>query len=298
MIDISKLRISHKIERGLLRRARGVTPLSGVGAEGGGIATASRCSNNACVSLPLRATLPGAGLIIMRPPCKVNTRVLRRVGSAFECLQRVRSGFLVSASPALRADTLLPESWIQLRELVLSPSMSLPSLWAWCQKWVCSFVRAKTMGRVQCSGLWRGPELVYDSARCPSWNGGSLPLCSSDGLSLVALVMMWRRAGGAGSGGAHVLAGPSCLFYWGKGGATGSDRCKAADPGLLFGVGCSLDDMRIGARRCRVHLGLLTQTRTVGPLANECGIPRTWALAATVSRAPGKVVWDAKDNTF
>jgi len=87
--------------------------------------------------------------------------------------------FSFLASPALRADTLLPESWIQPRELVLSPSTSLPSPWAWCQKWVCSFAWAKQKGRVHCGCLWRGPERVYDSACLPSWNGRRSVLRSS-----------------------------------------------------------------------------------------------------------------------
>ena len=91
--------------------------------------------------------------------------------------------------------------------------------------------------------------------------------------------LLWFWCGGVLMESAAVVRtlrlGPLCLLHRGERDATIFRPVGAADPGLLFGVGCSLDDMRIGARRCRVHLGLLTQTRTVGPLANECGIPRT-----------------------
>jgi hypothetical protein len=46
----------------------------------------------------------------------------------------------------------------------------------------------------------------------------------------------------------------------------------------------------IGARCCWVHLGLLTQTCTVGPLWMSVEYLRCGALAASVSSAPGKVV--------
>jgi hypothetical protein len=129
--------------------------------------------------------------------------------------------FSFLASPALRADTLLPESWIQLRELVLSPSTSLPSPWAWCQKWVCSFVWAKQKGRVQCGGLWRGPELVYDSMLAfleRQEVGSALKWMGYRWL-------LWFWCGGVLMESAAVVRtlrlGPLCLLHRGKRDATG-----------------------------------------------------------------------------
>ena len=90
----------HKIERRASVSGTGGNAPLRRGGGGRDIATAPRCSNNACVSTSLPGNSPGRWPT--RPPCKVNTRVLRCVGSAFEFLQRARSGFLVfgfSCSP-------------------------------------------------------------------------------------------------------------------------------------------------------------------------------------------------------
>ena len=114
--------------------------------------------------------------------------------------------FSFLASPALRADTLLPESWIQLRELVLSPSTSLPSPWAWCQ--IRSFGRNKRdASNAVASGA--GPSLFTTAHACLPGTAGGRFCAQVDGLSMVALVLVWRRADGVGGGGAHTTTGTS-----------------------------------------------------------------------------------------
>jgi hypothetical protein len=139
---------------------RGSRPLSGAGAEGTG--AGPRVVLTALGASILRATLLVAGLILMQPPSKVNTRGASRCVGSPQGPENVAFWFF------LRLHLLSPRILLrfpsprQYREIVLSPSMSLPSLWAWCQHWVCSCL-SKKIGSHPCVGLWCEPALPSNS---------------------------------------------------------------------------------------------------------------------------------------